>query len=322
MEPLQMMMCSGHDAASDTALKLAYGPPVVINRRGRWMAINDKDGAFELITDSDWYGLWGLYGSDDIPLGKQGIAAILKTSHDTLSAPIKVKLEVQNIDSNSSDGKEEESGGILLRESNTEHKVTVKLEVTEDELPGSKSAESLITNPPVCDICIQERSEALKATLLNFEGKEIMVEICNDEVQAVMTTLPNPTQPQGSVKNANLIVAPDTTTEVVSIKERKSKRARKGRVPIKVDSYTTIENLALRIYENLGIHPLNARIFAKGIELIEKAKTLLDYEIYPSEELRVIDSQAYDADDFGSIFPDVIKPVESKEGFTGTALVG
>eukprot|EP00890_Picochlorum_soloecismus_P003755 jgi/Picsp_1/4380/NSC_01886-R1_ubiquitin carboxyl-terminal hydrolase 26-like len=322
IKPLQMMMCSGHDA-SNTTLKIAYGPPTVINRRGRWMAINDKDGAFELVTGSDWYGLWELYGSDDIPLGKQGITAILKMRHDTQPVPIKVKIDVPNLDSITSAEKEEEPEGDLPRESNTEQRVTVKIEAKEDGPPGMPSAESLITDPPVCNVCIQERSEAFKAALLNFEGKEIMVEICNDEVQAVTTTLPDPTQQQGSVKNANLIVAPYASTEVVSIKERKSKRARKGRVPIKVDSHTTIENLALRIYENLGIHPLNVRIFAKGIELNEKAKTLLDYEIYPSEELRVIDSQVYDADDLGSIFPDVVKPVESKEeGFTGTALVG
>ena len=324
IEPSRMIMCSGHNATSDTALKLAYGPPTVINRRGRWMAINDKDGAFELVTDSDWYGLWELYGSDDIPLGKQGITAILKTSHDTQSAPIKVKIEVQNIDSSTPAEREDELKSTLIRESDgTEHKVTVKIEVREDENLDTSAAESLITDPPVCSVCIQERSEALKAALLNFEGKEIMVEICNDEVQAVMTTLPDPTQQQGSIKNSNLIVAPEVSTEVVSVKERKSKRARKGRVPIKVDSHTTIENLALRIYENLGIHPLNARIFAKGIELNDTAKTLLDYEIYPSEELRVIDSQIHDADDLGSIFPDVVKPMESKEeGFTGTALVG
>ena len=45
--------------------------------------------------------------------------------------------------------------------------------------------------------------------------------------------------------------------------ERKSKRARKGRAPVTVDSTHTLRDLRLPVLEALGVHPANARLFLR-----------------------------------------------------------
>lgn len=45
--------------------------------------------------------------------------------------------------------------------------------------------------------------------------------------------------------------------------ERKSKRARKGRAPIRVDSATPLDTFKALIWEALGVHPLNAQLFLR-----------------------------------------------------------
>ena len=45
--------------------------------------------------------------------------------------------------------------------------------------------------------------------------------------------------------------------------ERKSKRARKGRAPLTVDSCHTLEQLKLRILEAIDVHPRNAQLFVR-----------------------------------------------------------
>jgi hypothetical protein len=51
---------------------------------------------------------------------------------------------------------------------------------------------------------------------------------------------------------------------------RKSKRARKGRAPIKISAFETLWDLKLRICEALGIHPKNAEIYAQKNATWEK----------------------------------------------------
>ena len=47
--------------------------------------------------------------------------------------------------------------------------------------------------------------------------------------------------------------------------ERKSKRARKGRAPVTVDSSHTLEQLKLRILEAINVHPRNAQLFVRCV---------------------------------------------------------
>jgi hypothetical protein len=47
--------------------------------------------------------------------------------------------------------------------------------------------------------------------------------------------------------------------------ERKSKRARKGRAPVTVDSSHTLEQLKLRILEAIDVHPRNAQLFVRCV---------------------------------------------------------
>ena len=48
--------------------------------------------------------------------------------------------------------------------------------------------------------------------------------------------------------------------------DRKSKRARKGRAPVKVSADDTIHGLKLKIVQTLNVHPLNAllHLFRQG----------------------------------------------------------
>ena len=157
-----------------------------------------------------------------------------------------------------------------------------------------------VTDPQLCHECIIDREKAIRVSLLNFESQEVMVEIVADEAAAV--------GPKAADAN-----------------QRQSKRARKGRAPIIVDSTTTLENAKLRMFEALGVHPKNVRAFLRGTELMDDSKQLLDYEVVPMDEIRIIDTGVFDVTDLTSIFPDVVLPDrdnDTREGFTGTALHG
>jgi ubiquitin C-terminal hydrolase len=160
-----------------------------------------------------------------------------------------------------------------------------------------------VTSPELCEECILDREKAIRASLLNFQGQEIMVEMVADEAAA-----------------KELSSAVDS-----SALERKSKRARKGRAPIVVDSTTSLENAKLRMFEALSVHPKNVRAFLRGTELVDDAKTMMEYEIVPSDELKIVDTGEFDPNDLSSIFPDVVITREDDkelEGFGGTALHG
>lgn len=47
-----------------------------------------------------------------------------------------------------------------------------------------------------------------------------------------------------------------------------------------------------------------------------------DYEVYAGEELKVVDSEQYDADDVGSLFGSPGSSSRHETGFLGTALMG
>ena len=47
-----------------------------------------------------------------------------------------------------------------------------------------------------------------------------------------------------------------------------------------------------------------------------------DYEIYAGEELKVVDTEQYDADDIGSLFGSPGSTSRLETGFLGTALMG
>eukprot|EP00889_Picochlorum_renovo_P007271 jgi/Picre1/34301/NNA_001774.t1 len=268
---MDSVACLSH--ACDSTTRICYQIPHVVNRRGRWMALNEKGSAFEIISETDWCELWKLYGSKDIPFGPQGISVYLSPDQDNNAG--------QNGD------------GL------TDNDIT-KPSSAQDATSNKATSVHLATAIDVCYECIKERSDAIRASKLNFEGKEILIEIVLDE---------------------------DTAPHVLSVKERKSKRARKGRSPVIVDSTTTLENLKLRIFEALGVHPGNIRAFAKGKEMLDASKSMMDYEIFPLEEVRIVDTHLHDSEDLASIFPDGSGPRaksddQEKEGFTGTALVG
>lgn len=293
---MDSVACLSH--AGDSTTRICYQIPQVVNRRGRWMALNEKGSAFEIISETDWCELWKLYGSEDIPFGPQGISVYLSPDQDN------------NLGQHGDGLTENDSTKSSSAQDATNSKVTpVHLAAAVD----------------VCYECIKERSDAIRASKLNFEGKEILVEIVLDEDTALRDTGQQACDEVPA--NHQQHIPHDSQPHVISVKERKSKRARKGRSPIIVDSTTTLENLKLRIFEALGVHPGNIRAFAKGKEMLDASKSMMDYEIFPLEEVRIVDTHMHDSEDLASIFPDAGGPRgkpddQEKEGFTGTALVG
>ncbi|KAI8111447.1 hypothetical protein M9435_003948 [Picochlorum sp. BPE23] len=293
---MDSVACLSH--ACDSTTRICYQIPHVVNRRGRWMALNEKGSAFEIISETDWCELWKLYGSKDIPFGPQGISVYLSPDQDNNAG--------QNGD------------GL------TDNDIT-KPSSAQDATSNKATSVHLATAIDVCYECIKERSDAIRASKLNFEGKEILIEIVLDEDTAIRDTAQQACDEVPA--NHQQHIPHDSQPHVLSVKERKSKRARKGRSPVIVDSTTTLENLKLRIFEALGVHPGNIRAFAKGKEMLDASKSMMDYEIFPLEEVRIVDTHLHDSEDLASIFPDGSGPRaksddQEKEGFSGTALVG
>lgn len=67
--------------------------------------------------------------------------------------------------------------------------------------------------------------------------------------------------------------------------ERKSKRARKGRAPLTLSSTLTLGALRLRIFEAVGVHPLNARLFVRCVAAAEALALCLLLELCVLESL-------------------------------------
>ena len=294
---MQAVACSSHGP-----LKIAFPAPPLVNRRGRWMYANGSDETFEIIAEADWEKIWAAYGTDETPFGAEGITVVLTIDddNDDIASPAV----------GSEGGNAGEVAEVALGE--RLDSAPAKADATENENPTDKKAATnynigsrsknhrSITVPGICHECVMDREQAIRASLLNFESAEVMVEIFADESAA-----------------AGLKVA--------DVNQRQSKRARKNRAPIRVDSTTTLENAKLRMFEALGVHPKNIRAFLRGTELLDDSKPLLHYEVMPMDEIRIVDTGVYDVNDLASIFPEVVlqdRDDNGREGFTGTALHG
>lgn len=88
----------------------------------------------------------------------------------------------------------------------------------------------------------------------------------------------------------------------LSAAERKSRRARKGRAPVKVNSDNTIRELKLKLYEIMGIHPKNQRLYARAQLLQPDELSLAQAEVFPDEEIRLVHSGEHPDDDISSLF--------------------
>ncbi|KAL4524346.1 hypothetical protein Ndes2437B_g05121 [Nannochloris sp. 'desiccata'] len=197
--------------------------------------------------------------------------------------------------------------------------------------PGAAGKAWLVTVPPTCTSTLEARQIALKAARLSYTGAEIMVEICLTDEEAISATLAAMNAATG--KGATGVRAGGVFGGGGrdDLGERKSKRARKGRAPVIVDCTSTLHDLRLRIYQAVGVHPRNARLYCRG-QIISDTKdeiTVSELEIYPNEEIRVVDTQEHDPDDLTGLFLSSPGGNSGKkgrrggpEGFGGTALTG
>lgn len=319
LEPfMKSIACLSH-ASKDGIDRIAYSGPTVINRRGRWMATNDASCAFEIIKEPEWTKIWSIYGNDSIPFGSEGISVFLSMK-DSVKNPAMCPPQESTKEDNCTVTAMHPNDAAPIHIG--EHK-----SIANDI---SLSNMALVTSPDVCMECVHERHQAFHASLLHYDAKGIMIEIAPDEATAISETIePEDIQMtlSGKMLNAWQIHNGTSNEYFVSTQERKSKRARKGRSSVTVDSSTSLRDVKLKIFEALGVHPKNIRAFAKGRELTDESKTMLHYEIIPMEEIRVIDTQEFDVNDIASLFPDMVdnprnRDAGKEEGFTGTALVG
>ena len=325
LEPfMKSLACLSH-TYEDGLPRIAYSAPNIINRRGRWMAVSDTNCAFEVIQESDWAKLWSIYGNEHVPFGSDGISVFLSIKTSVESSVVSNVHENPNEMISSLDEGNPE-GNRCSDQIPQVAAATNTLDGKDVDLFKDASNVTLVTSPEICLKCIEDRHQAIHASLLQYEGKGIMVELVPDEATAISDTTVVEQRELVSNKIANSwqIQNAQVNDTVVSAHERKSKRARKGRSPVTVDSSTSLHDLKLRTFEALGVHPKNIRVFAKGKELGDDSKTMLQYEIFPMEELRILDTQEYDANDLTSLFPDMPQHQDKgkEEGFTGTALVG
>ncbi|KAG1677224.1 hypothetical protein FOA52_013422 [Chlamydomonas sp. UWO 241] len=164
---------------------------------------------------------------------------------------------------------------------------------------------SLMCVPAPCEQHLSAVYEEARVAQLTYDGVEVMVEV---------------------------ITAPDLTNAWAAAPgtERKSRRARKGRVPLTVASTLTLAELKLRIFEALDVHPGNARVYARLGRLLEGEKcTLAQLEVFPDEEIKVIDAGLVDSSDLsflgsGAAAAAAVRSGRraAETGFKNTALTG
>ncbi|WIA08663.1 hypothetical protein OEZ85_008090 [Tetradesmus obliquus] len=157
----------------------------------------------------------------------------------------------------------------------------------------------LETSPEPCQQHLQAAAAARRAALLVYEAAEVMVELVSEQ------ELP----------------AAFTGTGV----ERKSRRARKNRQPLKVASSDSLAQLRLKVFEALSVHPKNQALYMRGNQLQGEDSTLAQLEVFPGEELRVVNTNEVDNDDYASVFDGVAAGKRRREvetGFKDTALIG
>lgn len=165
----------------------------------------------------------------------------------------------------------------------------------------ARQAASLQSSLPVCEDTIERQEAEAKAAQLVYKDAEIMVEVI-----------------------AQADFKPDTLNLTG---DRKSKRARKGRAPIKVNADDSIHALKLKVVQTLNVHPQNAllHLFRAGRwqPVTGTDATLADHSILPDEEVIVVNTHEHDDDDLGSFFgASSTARTEPERGFTGTALSG
>ncbi|EFJ43553.1 flagellar-specific protein Ssa14 [Volvox carteri f. nagariensis] len=166
--------------------------------------------------------------------------------------------------------------------------------------------------PPVCPQALAEHNRAAREALLSYQEAEIMVELVPaDELEGAFRAT---------------IQAP----------ERKSRRSRKGRLALTVSNTTTLQQLRLRVFEQLSIHPRNQSLYVRGEggcpRLLEGDDlSLAQHEVLPGEEVRVVRRNVVhdddDDDDVVKLLGEVDggpsgKKRQVEEGFKNTALHG
>lgn len=147
-------------------------------------------------------------------------------------------------------------------------------------VPGTLPADNVrvVTHPPVCRTALQKLEDDRKEVELTYDKVQVMVEVIGaDELTSAFNHTAG---------------------------ERRSKRARKGRTPIIVSSSETLRDLKYKIYEQLDIHPRNANVYVRGQKLEVEEATLHQLEVYPDEEIRVVDQAVVDNDNYMELFGD------------------
>ncbi|KAL4440027.1 hypothetical protein ABPG75_003028 [Micractinium tetrahymenae] len=386
------------DAAAEPRLMLAFPPPAVANKRGRWVVDEaegtagaagaagaadaagggtEEAGHFELISEHDWAALSVFYGAAEQEGGRrkrqrgegarpgrlgeqfdalleQGIIAALvverstgggspgASSHPQQQPDVQQQDEQQQAVQQQGDGGEapaangaaaaqasgrarrggrvaqlqaEAAGGGEASGSDGEYapgrELTVGTSSNPYQLKRPKAGRTvaagsghLETDPPLCTQAVAARTAAAKAARLVYSQEEVLVELVASEGEALAAA-----------------------GAAAAGAERKSKRARKGRAPIRVDSATPLETFKALVWEALGVHPLNAQLFLRGAPMTQDGSaTLAECEVFPGDEVKVVDSGEHDSNDYSSILPYSGKggrrQREAERGFAGTALTG
>lgn len=173
---------------------------------------------------------------------------------------------------------------------------------------------TFVTEPAVCLDAVEERRQAQRQARLVYSDAEVIVEVVDTDEDALSRS-------KASKAAQGPLGLPY---------ERKSKRARKGRAPVTVDSSLLVSDFLLRVFQALGVHPRNARVFVGGRRLIDSdvEATLAQCEIFPGEEIFIVDSGEHDPDDLSGLFGASATPAGNskengrREGFGGTILSG
>lgn len=301
---MSQVMCSCH------ADELGAPVPSVIMRRNRWVMLDDATAIFEIISSEDWRSFTTFYGGgrdgdDDglsLPAEEKGILVLLGPGRNT--------------EGEMAEGGERKQWQTFLDDGATIGGTLPDQDVIGDDYQPvgrlrhvHQDRAVLIPTPAVCSQALQAADEEAKTAKLAYTDAEVIVEMVGDD-EAMHIVSGNPAVP---------VQAPAV--------ERKSKRARKGRAPITVAATMPLSDLKLRIFEAIGVHPRNARIFLRGRELTEAHFSLAQYEVFPGDELKIVNTKEFDPDDYASLFPadspaSKKRPRQTEQGFTGTALTG
>eukprot|EP00891_Asterochloris_glomerata_P001850 jgi/Astpho2/1850/Aster-x0084 len=273
---------------------LNYEVPAVVHRRGRWMQVDASEDPFELVAMQDWEQLALLYG----PEGDDLFQSRAPTARLKVSGP-------------SAEQAEQAAAPPLVAGSLADERVygDDPFKPIQGAATASRPAQQgfLESTPPVCQQAVTARAAALMAHKLTYTGVEVFAELVTEE----------------DLRNASTAVGSSV------IGARKSKRARKGRVPMTVSSHDTVHDLRLKIVQTFTMHPRNVQIHklkeGQWQKLEEDKMTLAGCSILPGEELAIANSHEHDDEDYASFFSDSdFKPTGHtairERGFQGTAL--